>query len=181
MRTSPSSTPSSTPRKRLRPRHGLLQLDLGLIARPVVEIGRREPAAGRCRARTPRACSGPAAGRAHRAPATGARDLRALLDRDGAVRPLGHDLHASCRSRPEWSPAPGESPGPRAPARPRQQRCAANAGLANKARVGCALAHRSPPCSETSVLGGAQPTAQNKKSGPGGPTLRVEMIMSSRM
>ena len=57
-----------------------------------------------------------------------------------------------------------------------------HAGLANEACVGRSPAHR-PQSRQVQVFASreAQATAQNKKSGPLGPTLKVEMIMSAEI
>ena len=105
----------------------------------------------------------------------------AFLHRDGAVRALGHDLHG--RAVASRNHHPHQAKAEIAEHRLGQGRdLGSQAGLANEARVGRSAAHRlvSPARFEyRKRLENAQAIAQNKKSGPKGPTLRVEMIMSA--
>ena len=154
---------------------------LASIARPGPRNRRREPAAGRCRARRPPACTGPGSGRARRAAATELREMSAHSST--VMVPSGRSamIWTVVPSRPETVTRTRRKPKSVEHRLDQRRDLGRQAGLTNEARVGCS--RRSPSLSPVQApfrVGRAQPITQNKKSGPEGPTLRVEMIMSEQ-
>ena len=95
----------------LAARDQLLGLDLGLVARPMPRSRTAAPAACRCRARKPRACTGPASGSCASSTGESWREISAhsstVIVPSG---PLGHDLHGRAVAPRDQRPAPGGSP-----------------------------------------------------------------------
>ena len=145
----------------LAARDQLLHLDLGLVARPVLEIGRphqRPVDAGRGHLERVLPLHGVVRVE-HRRKA--ARDLRALLHRDRALRPLGHDLHGRPVASRHDHPHQAE-------AQIREHRLGdgrdlgGQAGLANEARVGRSPAHR-PQSRQVQVFASREARADRPK------------------
>ena len=152
----PRSAPSSRswPRARPRPRNRTAA-----------------PAACRCRARRSRACTGPGSGRAHRAAGDKLREMSAHSST--VIVPSGRSamICTVVPLRPETATRTSRKPRSLSTGSTRAAISAANAGLANEARVGRRAAHRSQPCeySSCSRLGMLSRPPKTKRADPKGP------------
>ena len=170
MRTSVAFDALEHAAKPLAARDQLLHLDLGLVARPMPRSRTAAPAACRCRARTPRACTDPEWDRARRARGESRREISAHSST--VIVPSGRSAMI-CTVVPL---RPDNDHPHQAKAEIREHRLGdgcnlgGQAGLANEARVGRCAAHRSQSCQvRVSRSREARAIAQNKRADPKGP------------